>query len=84
MPQYAPPSNGDMKLPWTKEQPAEPLTQPADRRWASAWCATCRAQQHPLIYFENGKSYCNRCATKVNAIMGIRSGGRRATDIQFP
>ena len=73
-----------MKLPWTRSQPVEPLTQPDDRRWAPAWCATCRAPQNALIYFENGKSYCNHCAARVYAIMGIRSAGRRATDIQFP
>jgi hypothetical protein len=73
-----------MKLTWTKAQPLEPLTRPADRRWGLAWCATCREQQNPLIYLENGKLYCSACATKVNAIMRIRSAGRRATDIQFP
>ncbi len=72
-----------MKLPWTKNYVA-PIAQRADRRWSPDWCTVCRAQQTPLIYFQNGKSYCNRCATKVHALMGIRSGGRRATDVQFP
>lgn len=72
-----------MKLPWTKN-PVEAPTRPTDRRWAPGWCTVCRSPHPPLIYFQNGKNYCTRCAAKVNAVMGIRSAGRRATDVQFP
>ena len=72
-----------MKLPWTT-QGVDSLTRPDDRRWAVRWCSVCRIARGPLIYLQNGKHYCQPCASKVYAVMGIQAVGRRATDLRFP
>ena len=73
-----------MKLPWTRTTAADQLTRPTDHRWQVRWCAVCRTPQAPLIYFQNGKHYCQPCAAKVYSVISIRSAGRRASDLQFP
>ena len=75
-----------MKLPW-KTEPADvpvPPTRTVSRRWAATRCAVCPSPQLPLIYFQNGKDYCQHCAINAQAILGIRPAGRRYTDPPIP
>jgi hypothetical protein len=63
---------------------SEPELEATETRRPAQWCSRCRTRSGPFAYFENGHDYCVPCGRAIHALMGVRSAGRRADDVQIP
>lgn len=56
------------------------MTKQEERRSRFEFCASCRAVGRPMVYLENGRSYCEDCDKRLQGFLHMRAAGTRTTD----